>query len=324
MKRWQRACLALAALPVVLVGLFQVHSERLTRNYRALDAELNASASPPAADVLQLRWYGTTAALLQHGDDAVMVDPFFTRPPGLLNLVLNRRIAPDEALIAASLKQAGITRLHAVMVSHSHFDHAMDAGVVARLTGAKLMGSESTLQIGRGAGVPESQLVLAADAPITAGPYRIRFIRSVHAGGTGGHPRGEIAQPLQLPARYLDYKQGGTYSIHIEHPQGALLHHGSAGFVRGALRGLRADTALIGVAVVGDTETYLREVVDVVGARRVVMAHWDDFTRPLDAPLRVLPVSVDLPGFIQHARSSRPQVDWRLPRPGLALPVAAP
>lgn len=324
MSRRRRGLLVVAVLPFFAAALFFAHGEKLTRDYRKLDAELSASPTPLAADALSLRWYGTTATLIQHGEDAVMVDPFFTRPPGLLNLVLNRPIAPDEAAIAAALAEAGINRLHAVMVSHSHFDHAMDAGVVARLTGAKLIGSESTLNIGRGAGVPESQLVIASIAPVTAGPYALHFIRSRHAGGTGGHPIGDILQPLQTPARYLDYKQGGTYSIHIQHPQGSVLHHGSAGFVKGALRGLRADTAAIGVAVVDDREAYLREVVDVVGARRVVMMHWDDFTRPLDAPLRVMPIGVALPGFIAHARSTRPQLDWHLPRPGLALPVAAP
>ena len=30
-----------------------------------------------------------------------------------------------------------------------------------------------------------------------------------------------------------------------------------------------------------------------VGARRVVLIHWDDFFRPLDKPLRALPFAAD-------------------------------
>ncbi len=30
-----------------------------------------------------------------------------------------------------------------------------------------------------------------------------------------------------------------------------------------------------------------------VGARRVVLIHWDDFFRPLDKPLRALPYAAD-------------------------------
>jgi len=31
----------------------------------------------------------------------------------------------------------------------------------------------------------------------------------------------------------------------------------------------------------------------MVGARRVVLTHWDDFFRPLDKPLRALPYAAD-------------------------------
>ena len=39
--------------------------------------------------------------------------------------------------------------------------------------------------------------------------------------------------------------------------------------------------------------SYWNEVVRSVGARRVVMIHWDDFFRPLTEPLRALPYAVD-------------------------------
>lgn len=33
--------------------------------------------------------------------------------------------------------------------------------------------------------------------------------------------------------------------------------------------------------------------METVGARRVVLIHWDDFFRPLDLPLRALPFAGD-------------------------------
>ena len=38
---------------------------------------------------------------------------------------------------------------------------------------------------------------------------------------------------------------------------------------------------------------YWTETVRTVGARRVVLIHWDDFFRPLHAPLRALPYAGD-------------------------------
>ena len=39
--------------------------------------------------------------------------------------------------------------------------------------------------------------------------------------------------------------------------------------------------------------TYWAETVQAVGARRVVLTHWDDFFHPLDRPLRALPYAGD-------------------------------
>lgn len=261
-------------------------------------------------------WLGVSALLLSDGRHAVMIDPFFTRPPGLIAMALNREIAPDEARIKAWLDRLGVTQLDAVLISHSHFDHAMDAGVVARLTGAQLVGSESTLNIGRGAGLDEARLVKADPATaLKFGDFEVSFIQSAHAGKTGGKPTGEITSPLQPPAHYLDYKLGGTYSILVSHPQGSLLHHGSAGFVPGALDGRHADVVFLGVALIDELEPYLRETVDAVGATRVIPMHWDDFTKPLDKPLVPIPFLVHLDEFFDGMRQLRPslQVQTMLP-----------
>jgi L-ascorbate metabolism protein UlaG (beta-lactamase superfamily) len=312
-RRWHRAGMAvlLLGLVLLLVGLWWT-----TRPPIDLDA---VTATPSPDGELQLSWFGVSGILLRHGNDAVMVDPFFTRPEGLLPMLGNRRIAPDEQRVRDALGRAGIQRLDAVMVSHSHFDHALDAGLVARLTGAQLIGSESTANIGRGAGLPESLIhVVRSGETVHAGPFDIRFFRSHHAGATGGRPKGDIRQPLIPPARYADYRQGGTWSIHIAHPAGSMLHHGSAGFVPGALEGVHADAVGLGIALIDDLPAYLEEVVDRSQARHVYALHWDDFTRPLNQPLRPFPIGVDVEAFFADMARLRPQLRVRV------LPLAAP
>jgi L-ascorbate metabolism protein UlaG (beta-lactamase superfamily) len=266
-------------------------------------------SAPAASGALTATWFGVTAVLLSDGEHALFIDPFFSRPPGLFNMIRNAEIAPDEALIATWLKRAGIAKLDAVLVSHSHFDHAMDAGIVAKLTGALLIGSESTANIGRGAGLSESQIASVKSGDVAKlGPFKITFVESKHAGATGGAPTGDITAPLAPPFHYLDYKQGGTYSILIEHPQGTVLHHGSAGFVPGVLKLRHADAVFLGIALLPDLRTYLGETVDAVGAKRVIPVHWDDFTRPLDQPLAPMPGAVKLNAFFEDMAQERPDL----------------
>jgi L-ascorbate metabolism protein UlaG (beta-lactamase superfamily) len=295
--------LAAALLSLLAAGLAFVYFVRPGLDkYRA---HLLPGAEAPAGAV-QATWLGVTGLLLADGEHAIAIDPFFTRPGGLWRFARNGEIAPDEALIAATLQRLGVRRLDAVLVSHSHFDHAMDAGVVARLTGARLVGSPSSANVGRGAGLAETQIQVVGDgAALRFGNFAVRFVHSRHAGATGGRPTGDITTPLVPPARYLDYKQGGTFSILVEHPRGSVLHHGSAGYVRGALDGVQADVVFLGIALIDDFDAYLREVVDAVGAKRVVPTHWDDFTRGLDRPMQPLPLLVDLPEFFETLRRRR-------------------
>lgn len=276
---------------------------------REYHANLIPKAGPAHPVELTATWLGVTGLLLRDGEHAVLIDPFFTRPPGLLRMVFNSDIAPNEALIAQWLKRLDVEKVDAVLVSHSHYDHAMDAGVVARLTGAQLVGSESTLNIGRGAGLGETQLhAINASETLKFGKFAVKFIDSAHAGASGGKPTGDIEKPLFAPAHYLDYKLGGVYSILIDHPQGSLLHHASAGFIPGALDGRHADVVFLGVALIDELDPYLRETVDAVGATRVIPTHWDDFTKPLDKALMPMPFVVHLDDFFSGMRELRPSI----------------
>lgn len=307
-------------LPVLgLIGLAVFW--QLPRDRGPFEAHLaSVVEAPPATESgLSISHWGVSAILISDGTTSLFIDPFFSRPEGLIALATNALIPPDPEKIQHGLNAAGVDHLDAVLVSHSHYDHAMDVGIVANLTGATLMGSESTLNIGRGAGMAPAALALAEPGePQLFGDFRVTFIPSRHAGATGGTPTGDITAPLRPPAHYMDYKLGGAWSILIEHPLGRILHHASAGWLDGALSRFQADTVLLGVSLIDDLDTYLRQTVDAVGASRVIPVHWDDFTRPLTADVRPMPVVVDLPKFFQDMTTLRPNVQV------LTLPLGQP
>ena len=256
------------------------------------DVPLATSGSP-----LSVTFLGVSTLLIDDGATSVLTDGFFSRP-GLAKVAVGR-LSPHRARIRHALERAGADRVEAVLPVHTHFDHAMDSAVVAQLTGAQLVGGQSTANIGHGHGLPEDQITVATSGvAMDLGLWRITEIESHHC--PPDRFPGEIEQPLQTPARASDYKCGEAWSILVEHlpSNRTLLVQGSAGFVTGSLRGHSADVAYLGVGQLGIQsqeyiETYWAETVRTVGARTVVLTHWDDFFRSLDHPLRALPYAGD-------------------------------
>jgi L-ascorbate metabolism protein UlaG (beta-lactamase superfamily) len=242
---------------------------------------------------------GVTTLLVTDGETALLTDGFFSRP-GLGRVALGR-VAPDLTRITSGLARAGVKRVAAVLVVHSHYDHAMDAPEVAKRTGAVLVGSESTLNIGRGLGLAEDRMRLyRPDEAMGFGAFEVTVLRSRHL--PHGMAEGEITAPLVPPARATDYKEGGSYTLLIRHPLGTALVQGSAGWVDGALAGRRADAVFLGIGGLGTQDDayrsrYFREVVEAVDPRLVVPIHYDDFTVALDEPPLPMPSLLDdVPG----------------------------
>jgi L-ascorbate metabolism protein UlaG (beta-lactamase superfamily) len=248
-------------------------------------------APPAAAGELRVTFLGVSTLLFDDGETAIMTDGFFSRPE--LHQVLLGKVGPNREVIAAALQRAGVHQLAAVAVLHSHYDHAMDAPEVARLSGALLMGSSSTANVARGWGLqPARMREVKAGETVRVGRFELEWMASAHAptGFTGG----VITQPLVPPARAWAYKEGESYSLLLRHGGRSVLVQASAGYRPGALAGRQADVVFLGVGGLGKLPPdyiarYWGETVQAVHARRVIPVHWDDFTRPLTEPLRASP-----------------------------------
>lgn len=252
---------------------------------------------PPAtsSSPVTMTWAGVTTLLIGDGESAVLTDGFFSRP-GFARVAATP-LRSSEPRISAALHRLGADRIAAVTPVHTHFDHAMDSAVVASMTGARLIGGESTAQIGRGRGLDAVEVVRSS-VPVQVGGFDLTLVEGHHC-PPDRYP-GEITAPVRQPARVTAYRCGEAWSTHLRHRDSGreLLIVGSAGYVRGALVGLRADVVYLGVGQLGHqsaayVDEYWSETVRTVGARRVVLIHWDDFFRPLDLPLRALPFAVD-------------------------------
>lgn len=269
------------------------------------------AAPPGSGGTPRVTWIGVSTLLIDDGTTALMVDGFFTRP-GMARVAFGR-IAPRQQTVAECLRRVGVTRLAAVICAHSHFDHALDAPMVCAHTGATLVGSQSTANIGLGQGLAESRiLVPEPDRRLVFGSFGVTLIEAIHHPGDA-YP-GTVNEPLVPPARPRAWATGTCYSILIEHgvdrEHGAQEEHGadeersnllvqaSSNYLPGMLRGYRADVVYLGVGQLGRDsdefrEAYWKEVVIATGARRVVLVHWDDLFRSIDKPVRPMRYVMD-------------------------------
>ena len=254
----------------------------------------------PAAESgapLTVTWLGVSTLLLDDGSSTLMTDGYFSRP-SLAQVALGK-VSPSPPRVDGCLTRLQVTRLEAVVPVHTHIDHALDSALVADRTGARLVGGESAANVGRGYGLAADRIVVAVSGePIRLGAFDVTLIKSRHS-DPDRFP-GEITAPVTPPVRAAAYRCGESWSTLVHHrPSGRrLLIQGSAGFVKGALAGHRADVVYLGVGQLGlQAEPYFvdywTETVRTVGARRVVLVHWDDFFRPLSKPLRALPYAGD-------------------------------
>ncbi len=277
----------------------------------------------PDADGVSVTWLGTAGVLVSDGRTDILIDPFVSRY-GLLRVGLGLKLKPRSDLVKDWLGRLGCGHVRAVLVSHSHYDHSLDAPYFAQQTGAVLVGSESTLNIGRGAGLPETQLVrVAPGKPLTFGDFTVRFIESRHGPALFGRVpyQGTIDAPLVPPQKASAYRLGGVYGILINHPAGTILHHGSAGFEPGMYDGIRADVVLLGITGREDTEQYLDAVPGQVRPNLVIPIHFDDFFTRLDDDIDFLR-SAHFNEFIETADRHGTYLVYTLPlgKPMQVLP----
>lgn len=298
-RRWLR--ITAVALLLLIAGAASYVSWRWQE--RSDLAQLGwpvATSTSESAEGVAVTWLGITTLLFDDGETQILIDGTFSRPD-LFDMLSQRRIYSDADTINYALAEFRMTRVAAIVPVHSHFDHAMDVGFVANRTSAVVLGSESTANIARGAHVPVSQYqILAGGETRQFGNFRITLIESRHAPiGFGGQPPfpGGIDEPLEQPARIRDWREGGSWSVLIDHPQGTALVQGSGGFVEGALPGGSADVVMLGVAGLASlgreyVAEYWQETVVRTGATRVFPVHYEDFTARF-GELRLFPDIVD-------------------------------
>ncbi len=246
---------------------------------------------------VRVTFLGTTTLLVDDGTTQLLFDAFITDIS--LSTAIFGQLQTDPAKVDATLARVGADRIKGIFVSHSHYDHSLDAPYIAKRTNATLHGSPSTLNIGRGGDVPEAQLQpYQVGQPVKIGDFTVTVLASKHSPGTKGGDGTPITQPLRQPADAGDYLEGGSFDFLVEYGTQSLLIKASAGFLPGALDNVRADAMFCGTAgsmgkdAAFRTEFY-EQTVAKVRPKLFVPLHWNDFFTPVTGHLTTNMKAID-------------------------------
>ena len=177
-----------------------------------------APASAPAPtdssiSSVDIAWLSITNLHVRVGTLGILVDGYVTRVPQSTFLapdLLRTRAAvrPDSALVARVLGAiGGPSTVNVVLSGHSHFDHAFDTAIWAKLTGARIHGPRSTCLQMVAQDVPRSQCAeVQGGERLTLGRgVTVRAVRWNHSGdpavNPGQHNPSELVEvPMRDPA----------------------------------------------------------------------------------------------------------------------------
>jgi len=267
----------------------QRHSDHTTAAQLAWTSKL-----PPG---LQLTWIGTAGYRLEYQGTVVWIDPYVTRLP-MTALALRRVVPPSERKI-----EKWIDRADAVLVGHTHFDHALDVPAIARRFGCKVYGSPSLRNLMALHGVAEQAVVVEAKRDYEVGPFRFHFVPSLHSKlqlGLGVPYSGELTCEHVDELVPQAYKCGQVWGLAIEVAGIRIYHQGSADILEAEVIDRGVDLFLCGISGRRFTPRYIERAVRALDPKAIVASHYDDFFRSLDAPLE-MSFNVNLTGFADEA-----------------------
>ena len=214
-----------------------------------------------------VEWFGCATFRVRVAGLTLFFDTYLDKAPGV----------PPARLAAADVHEADL-----LFISHAHFDHVLGADVIARATGALVVGNHEVAHLMAANGVPEAQVL-----PVSGGEtvdcgheVRVRVFPALHSclfasagpdsGSTCLGDLGVSAQERRDRSRLLfdllpslseetqaffadaahtaSHRDGGQLAYLLETPDGSLLVSASSGHWRGVFERLRPDVAILAAA----------------------------------------------------------------------------
>lgn len=243
-------------------------------------------------DPIQLKYFGTAGWEITDGKITVLIDPYISRVklgtgPGVSPDDNRKTVMRSDAYVSDTLLiDSLVTEADFILAHHSHFDHLADVPYIAKKTGAKVVGTETTCNILRAYGIPDEQLY-----PVRGGEdyqfdsFSVQVIPSIHSALNDKHylDSRTYTEVPKAPLKVSEFIEGGSLMFLARFAKHTVLTMGSMNFVERELVGQKPDILLAGVnrSQLG-LYKYNERLLAVTNYPKIIIpTHWDNFRLPL-------------------------------------------
>ncbi|MBM3156610.1 MAG: MBL fold metallo-hydrolase [Chloroflexi bacterium] len=266
--------------------------------------------------MVHMRWIGAAGIELTHKGQTILIDPYHSRP-GKIELAFTP-LKPKADLVKKYLdKLPG--KLAAIIIGHTHFDHALDVPEFARHFDGSIIGSRSLEALMQMNGVSHRVNICSGGERVELFEgAAVTMIPSIHGLvflGRVPYP-GEIDALSKPPLKMNQYRLGTVFMPKVELGGKIFLHAGSANFLESELQGHDCDVLFMCVPGWKKVPEYTTKLLQIVKPKAIVPFHYDDFSVPLKlkTKTRNLPM-LDMKLFLRQILKSAPDAEIRLLQP---------
>ena len=242
-------------------------------------------------NAIQLKYFGTAGWQITDGSITVLIDPYISRVklgtgPGVSAEDSRKMVDRSEPFVSDTLLiDSLITKADFILAHHSHFDHLADVPYIAKKTGAKVIGTETTCNILRAYGIPNEQLY-----PVKGGEdyqfenFSVQVIPTIHSALNDKHylDSRTYTEVPEAPLKVSEFIEGGSLMFLARFAKHTVLTMGSMNFVERELVGQKPDILLAGVnrSQLGLYKYNERLLAVTNYPKFIIPTHWDNFRLP--------------------------------------------
>ena len=268
-------------------------------------------------DSLQLKYLGTAGWEITDGQTTVLIDPYISRiklgsGPSISesdtrkSYHRNDFFESDTILINSILQKVDF-----ILVHHSHFDHLSDVPYIAKRTGAKVIGTETTCNILRAYGISDEQLVtVKGGEDYQFEGISVKVIPSLHSalGKKKYFDSRTYTEPPVAPLKIKDFIEGGSLMFFVRFQGHKVLTAGSMNFIEREVQGLQPDIILPGVNFSRlEIYNYTERLLKATNFPKIVIpAHWDNFRVPYGFSQEAA-IEKKIKPFIEEVKAASPE-----------------